>query len=643
MAIELKEGDYALQQNNAKKIVLQFKLTDSALRAIEDFQESGGRNGRPNIRFDGNQGSIQIPGTSEGEAQNFKFQFASLNQSAAIDCLQQYKTRDPVGRISVLGAIQHKITVNATDDSYNATRKRMTLVKEQEQKTSTKVIKQPSSSKLGKNKTVRRVIDQQARSTSFTHGRTATPPPSRHTTNLPYNRSLSPHTASHRSESPVSSSGDLAGVRNKTKPVLSSLTSSSTTSSQQNFSNSGKSLDETVIHLLAPRPLKHQELVVRLNRYGATPDRTKLQNVLQQVSTSRTVGKGEQEYSLNKSMYNEVKADWQGYTDDERSAVRRKLAEIKIGASENRKRPLQVSDPAKSKPEFPGLSPKNRQAEDEANYTNPVRKKARVSYYHKTSPTSGGRPRSVSPLETGGILSLNPTSVSTISSSSIVNLDDSDAGAFGLGNERPSPKKPRVDNRRSPLVTPPLEGSIPEPDARTNTATEKAKNGEISPLRPIQRTSKSRNRRLDNDQQRQPQHTERRDEKNSIRSIGKAESDERTNEGDEFVRKYKAINYSEQRNQYKKDFCAEYKEYLRLHEKVAGQTKRFADWQKQINQEEKGTAQYKSIALKVLDEYKKLKKDDAYRKDYDRFQYLHRKLKHIKDLVLDYDRREATR
>lgn len=39
MGIALKEGDYALQNNGGKKTVIQLKLTDSALRAIEIFQE----------------------------------------------------------------------------------------------------------------------------------------------------------------------------------------------------------------------------------------------------------------------------------------------------------------------------------------------------------------------------------------------------------------------------------------------------------------------------------------------------------------------------------------------------------------------------------------------------------------------------
>jgi len=39
MAVQLHEGGYALAQNSAEKIVLQVKLTDSALRAIEEYHD----------------------------------------------------------------------------------------------------------------------------------------------------------------------------------------------------------------------------------------------------------------------------------------------------------------------------------------------------------------------------------------------------------------------------------------------------------------------------------------------------------------------------------------------------------------------------------------------------------------------------
>ena len=38
MAVSLYEGDYALQQENSKKVVFQLKLTDSSLKAIESLE-----------------------------------------------------------------------------------------------------------------------------------------------------------------------------------------------------------------------------------------------------------------------------------------------------------------------------------------------------------------------------------------------------------------------------------------------------------------------------------------------------------------------------------------------------------------------------------------------------------------------------
>ena len=40
MAVELHEGNYALHQDTSKKDVIQLKLTDSALRAIEACQNN---------------------------------------------------------------------------------------------------------------------------------------------------------------------------------------------------------------------------------------------------------------------------------------------------------------------------------------------------------------------------------------------------------------------------------------------------------------------------------------------------------------------------------------------------------------------------------------------------------------------------
>ena len=40
MAVELREGGYALHQGKSRKTVIQMKLTDSALRAIESYEDN---------------------------------------------------------------------------------------------------------------------------------------------------------------------------------------------------------------------------------------------------------------------------------------------------------------------------------------------------------------------------------------------------------------------------------------------------------------------------------------------------------------------------------------------------------------------------------------------------------------------------
>uniref|UniRef100_H2Z2F7 OCEL domain-containing protein n=1 Tax=Ciona savignyi TaxID=51511 RepID=H2Z2F7_CIOSA len=112
------------------------------------------------------------------------------------------------------------------------------------------------------------------------------------------------------------------------------------------------------------------------------------------------------------------------------------------------------------------------------------------------------------------------------------------------------------------------------------------------------------------------------------------------NSQDEFLNKYKEIEGTDQRNKYKQDFSAEFKEYQRLYTKVAAEARRFAKWRMQYRKQEKGTEQYKSLARKVVHEYQILKENEEFVKDRSRLQYLHRKLKHIKELVLEFDCRQ---
>uniref|UniRef100_A0A672IV51 Elongation factor RNA polymerase II n=1 Tax=Salarias fasciatus TaxID=181472 RepID=A0A672IV51_SALFA len=108
--------------------LLHVKLTDSALRAFEGLH--GGKvNGLLSFWYSRGSGSglecgpiISLPRTeNSSDPQTFTFYLSNVgrdNPQGSFDCIQQYTTSKGNVDLDCLGAIQHKITVCATDDSY---------------------------------------------------------------------------------------------------------------------------------------------------------------------------------------------------------------------------------------------------------------------------------------------------------------------------------------------------------------------------------------------------------------------------------------------------------------------------------------------------------------------------------------------
>ena len=134
-------------------------------------------------------------------------------------------------------------------------------------------------------------------------------------------------------------------------------------------------------------------------------------------------------------------------------------------AIENRKRP--VEDTPRSSPVHPA-----KLAMEEESYSNPVKKKARVSLYHKTSPNMP-RPRSVSPLDSTVPMLVDPSMSALLTSSSLADLKDADMNKLGLSpnqtSRKRSPKRPLSANSRAIKTSPgggnkrisPLTTSLP--------------------------------------------------------------------------------------------------------------------------------------------------------------------------------------
>ncbi|XP_062888094.1 RNA polymerase II elongation factor ELL [Mobula hypostoma] len=159
MATLKEEQSYGLScgklSSGSNVSVFHVKLTDTALRALEAYQNCKGKlSCQPAIRFEGNQGQITIPrADSPNDVRTFTFYLCSVgrdNPQCSFDCIQQYQSRSGNVQLDCLGGIQDKITVCATDDSYQMTRERMTQAEEETRSRGAIVIK-PGGPIRGRN------------------------------------------------------------------------------------------------------------------------------------------------------------------------------------------------------------------------------------------------------------------------------------------------------------------------------------------------------------------------------------------------------------------------------------------------------------------------------------------------------------
>ncbi|KAL4608088.1 RNA polymerase II elongation factor ELL-like [Arapaima gigas] len=133
--------------------VLHVRLTESALRSVEEIRNSRDPCAQPSIRFAGNQGRICIPRRDHPTGvQTFMFYLSSVsrdNPQGTYQCIRQYVSCDGRVRLEDVVGIQHKITVCATEDSYQKVRQSMTLAEEETRNRGTIVI-EPGSKNLEK-------------------------------------------------------------------------------------------------------------------------------------------------------------------------------------------------------------------------------------------------------------------------------------------------------------------------------------------------------------------------------------------------------------------------------------------------------------------------------------------------------------
>nr|XP_019936359.1 PREDICTED: RNA polymerase II elongation factor ELL [Paralichthys olivaceus] len=279
MAALKEEQCYGLScgrvSNGSNVSVFHVKLTDSALRAFEGYQSGKVLSSRPLIRFNGNQGKISIPRSENtSELQTFTFYLSNVgrdNPQGSFDCIQQYITSEGSIQLDCLGCIQDKITVCATDDSYQKARENMAQVEEETRSRSAIVIK-PGGRYVGKKVQIRK---------------------------------------------PAPGLSDIAPSRTTSRPVLIS------SNALKKGATQNRPLRERLIHLLALKPYKKPELILRLQKDGLSLlDKDSLDSHLQQVAN---LNGRDSTFTLKDFLYKEVQKDWPGYTEGDQQLLKRIL------------------------------------------------------------------------------------------------------------------------------------------------------------------------------------------------------------------------------------------------------------------------------------------------------------------------------
>ncbi|XP_039971363.1 RNA polymerase II elongation factor Ell-like [Bactrocera tryoni] len=143
-------GDYEMTQQYNKddsKVYIRVKLTDSAYRAIEEYQHYSNTNHftneqNPKMKMNGNTGIISIPTFGSEAGVNFGFSLDAVQGS--MEAVQQ-----TAEGLSSLGPITHSMRIHANEDVFAETRTKMAMSEESERSKCTKVIK-PNTSEIGR-------------------------------------------------------------------------------------------------------------------------------------------------------------------------------------------------------------------------------------------------------------------------------------------------------------------------------------------------------------------------------------------------------------------------------------------------------------------------------------------------------------
>uniref|UniRef100_A0AAX7T5M6 OCEL domain-containing protein n=1 Tax=Astatotilapia calliptera TaxID=8154 RepID=A0AAX7T5M6_ASTCA len=592
MAALKEEQCYGLScgrvSNGSNVSVFHVKLTDSALKAFEAYQSSRVLSSSPLIRFNGNQGKISIPRSeNSSELQTFTFYLSNVgrdNPQGSFDCIQQYITSEGSIQLDCLGGIQDKITVCATDDSYQKAKESMAQVEEETRSRSAIVIK-PGGRYVGKKVQIRK---------------------------------------------PAPGLSDVAPLRRTSRPVIISSSTLKKSATQH------RPLRERLVHLLALKPYKKPELILRLQKDGLSPlDKDSLDSHLQQVAN---LNGRENTFTLKDFLYKEIQKDWPGYTEGDQQLLKRILFRKQ---AQNSSAPPPESPPK----ELASCSPSQKRPA--ADFIDPLaNKKPRISHLASKAAT---------PPVNGKISSSNGRGDAGSTPSGVVGSAP-DGGTPSSSQQLPMLDIPRPfealsdvsnDSSNNGRDCDSQESAVPERFSQPHTILEAPQDKSSSSLNT--KSKKKSKKHKDKEKSKDKEKVREKEQENERKSRDKCVSEPNraceTSLGNlksnSIPHRSTVISSPEQRQRYKNDFNAEYSEYRGLHARIEGITRQFTVLDNELKQLQHGTDKYKTVHNQILQEYRKIKKTNPnYSQEKNRCEYLHNKLAHIKKLIAEYDQQQ---
>ncbi|XP_038073943.1 RNA polymerase II elongation factor ELL-like [Patiria miniata] len=589
MAGWVSGGQYVLSSSAHScpdKTALLLKLTDSSLKTIERYQKSKGYTKEtPSILFKGRKGIITFPVRDGGDSdgfQDFKFtvQPLSVPTGSSYECIQQFKNSKGEPHLDSISQIKTKVIVSATDDVYQTTQEKMKLADEEMKKISTKEV---SQKEVKATRKVNRITKRPSLTTQ--------------TKSTHVQRSSQPsHSKPSHTSSAISRSNGTLAPSSRTPQV----TAKGAPTSKPATPN--RSYRDRVIHLLALRPYKKPELILRLQKDGiAMKDKNQLSNILSQVATLSR----ENAYILNKHLYSEVQEDWPLYSDVDRQLLRKNLRSLnqkEHSSSVNSTPSVSLSSSLSSSSSSSSLKQAfvrtvTRMPSKDVPQTRPVAKpdpvrtaadkfKARISHKRPLLPDVVDYKQPKKTRIAHNTKKLSPT-----------------PDATSLSCSPPSKYDVSSTTKQSPDYNAPSRTSKPQEEkdtkCRVPVTESKAKPvvGKQSPPSDVSSTSS----------------------------------------GPDYLNKFTTITSHEQKQRYREIFNKEYIEYKKMHAYVESVTLKFTKLKEELHRAAEDSEEYRQIKQKVLDEYTKIQEDSVYQKKESRWRELHDKLGHIKGVIAAYD------